>query len=153
MSFPSMSADWFSKSADTPGCAGGSWGNKSHRSHRKIVSKKCNSNQPELDSPAARCHRLYHIPTPGTFGWICEKKIRHSPLHFNTAIQEVEGLPFNKKSLKPGCIMYSPENYRKLTCPLKNDGWKTIFLLKWSPFRGYVSFTECNGLCATRSRR
>ena len=29
---------------------------------------------------------------------------------------------------------------RKLTCPLKNSGWKTTFLLKWSLFRGHVSF-------------
>ena len=27
---------------------------------------------------------------------------------------------------------------KKLTCPLKNDGWKTIFLLEWLPFSGYI---------------
>ena len=29
---------------------------------------------------------------------------------------------------------------RKRTRPLKNDGWKSIFLLKWSLFRGHVDF-------------
>ncbi len=29
---------------------------------------------------------------------------------------------------------------RKLTCPQRNCGWKTTFLLKWSLFRGHVSF-------------
>ena len=29
---------------------------------------------------------------------------------------------------------------RKLTYHLKIDGWKTTFLLKWSLFRGHVSF-------------
>ena len=32
---------------------------------------------------------------------------------------------------------------RKLTYPLKNDGWKTIFLLKCSLFRGDVNFHGC----------
>lgn len=57
----------------------------------KSWEKKCNSNQPELDSPAARCHRLHHIPTPCTFGWICEnlgKKAVYCILHFNTAFPE-----------------------------------------------------------------
>ena len=34
----------------------------------------------------------------------------------------------------------SPENYWKLTYPLKNAGWKTIFLLKRSLFRWRVHF-------------
>ena len=29
---------------------------------------------------------------------------------------------------------------KKLTCPMKNSGWKTTFLLKWPLFRGHVSF-------------
>ena len=32
---------------------------------------------------------------------------------------------------------------RKLTCPLKNGGWKTTFLLKWLLFMGHVSFQGC----------
>ena len=28
----------------------------------------------------------------------------------------------------------------KLTCPLKHDGWNTIFPLKWSLFGGHVNF-------------
>ena len=32
---------------------------------------------------------------------------------------------------------------RKLTYPLKNDGWKTIVLLKCSLFRGDVNFHGC----------
>ncbi len=32
---------------------------------------------------------------------------------------------------------------RKLTCPLKINGWKMYFLLKWSLFRGHVSFPGC----------
>ncbi len=28
----------------------------------------------------------------------------------------------------------------KLTCPLKNSGWKTTFLVKWSCFTGHVNF-------------
>ena len=36
---------------------------------------------------------------------------------------------------------YSPENYPKLTYPLKNAGRKTIFLLKWSLFRWHVDFS------------
>ena len=31
----------------------------------------------------------------------------------------------------------------KLTCPLKIDGWKMHSLLKWSLFRGHVSFQGC----------
>ena len=31
----------------------------------------------------------------------------------------------------------------KLTCPLKIDGWKMYSLLKWSLFRGHVSFHGC----------
>ena len=31
---------------------------------------------------------------------------------------------------------------RKLTCPLNNDVWKNIFLLKWSLFRWWVTFQE-----------
>ncbi len=31
----------------------------------------------------------------------------------------------------------------KLTCPLEHSGWKTSFLLKWSLFRGHVSFRGC----------
>ena len=34
----------------------------------------------------------------------------------------------------------------KLTCPLKIDGWKMFSLLKWSLFRGHVSFQGCNSL-------
>ena len=35
-------------------------------------------------------------------------------------------------------LWYSPA---KLTCPLTNDGWKTMFLLKWSLFQGtFVDF-------------
>ncbi len=32
----------------------------------------------------------------------------------------------------------------KLTCPLKINGWKMYSLLKWSLFRGHVSFRGCN---------
>ena len=32
---------------------------------------------------------------------------------------------------------------RKLTCPQKINGWKMYFLLKWSLFRGHVSFPGC----------
>ena len=32
---------------------------------------------------------------------------------------------------------------RKLTCPLKFNGWKMYFLLKWSLLRGLVSFQGC----------
>ncbi len=32
---------------------------------------------------------------------------------------------------------------QKLTCPLKNDGWKTSFLLGRPMFKGYVSLREC----------
>ena len=47
-----------------------------------------------------------------------------------------------------GC--YTPENY--ITCPLKIDGWKMYSLLKWSLFRGYVSFQGCtNSLLLTIS--
>ena len=31
----------------------------------------------------------------------------------------------------------------KRTCPLKNSGWKTTFLLKWPLFSGHVSFEGC----------
>ena len=31
----------------------------------------------------------------------------------------------------------------KLTCPLKIDGWKMYSLLKWSLFKGHVSFQGC----------
>ena len=31
----------------------------------------------------------------------------------------------------------------KLTCPLKINGWKKYFLLKWSLFMGHVSFRGC----------
>ena len=31
----------------------------------------------------------------------------------------------------------------KRTCPLKNSGWKTTFLLKWPLFSGHVSFQGC----------
>ena len=34
--------------------------------------------------------------------------------------------------------VYPPEDSRSLTEPLKNDGWKTTFLLGWYIFRGYV---------------
>ena len=40
------------------------------------------------------------------------------------------------------CYMWCFQNVtqKKLTCPMKNSGWKTTFLLKWPLFRGHVSF-------------
>ncbi len=32
---------------------------------------------------------------------------------------------------------------RKLTCPLKDSGWKNMFLLKWSVFRRHLRFWGC----------
>ena len=47
---------------------------------------------------------------------------------------------FSMETQKPQKKVILP---RKLTYPLKNDGWKTIFLLKCSLFRGDVNFHGC----------
>ena len=62
------------------------------------------------------------------------------------------GYPSSKKrSLGLRCDLSNPNHQRladeytpeKLTCPLKINGWKMYFLLKWSLFRGHVSFQGC----------
>ena len=36
---------------------------------------------------------------------------------------------------------------RKLTYPMENYGWKIMFFLKWSIFRGHVGFRGCKCVC------
>ena len=43
-----------------------------------------------------------------------------------------------------GCISNLPPKKTKLTYPMKDSGWKTTFLLKWSLFRGHVTLPETN---------
>ena len=79
--------------------------------------------------------------------------------------QKMHWLPGKKGCLHP----------RKLTCPLKHDSWKIMFLLTWSLFRGtFVHFrlgchqilipqmfstlgrarcSKCGGLCRSLERR
>ncbi len=54
---------------------------------------------------------------------------------------QTEGIVFQppifSKAVCCGCVLP-----RKPIEPLKNDDWKTSFVLKWSLFRGHIDFFE-----------
>ena len=53
-----------------------------------------------------------------------------------------ETVKFQKKTPHSGDAALISIHPRKLTCPLKINGWKMYFQLNWSLFRGHVSFRE-----------
>ena len=81
-----------------------------------------------------------HLPDGGAMGFAC---FQSPPL---VAVSHCRLLMDNIRLFGGWlicCRFFTGILPRKLSCPLKNSGWTTTFLLKWPLFRGHVRFQGC----------